>query len=142
MVSPKTIYFQVLIKYSSEHTSATEFIVTQFCLAPTPRFQNREGLTTEDEVGVEDAQGSLIGTLLIVDGGRDHKTERDAGDALQHDQNYDQSQGAFVRYLHKHKTMEFRETWSSDGSTAAATVQTTSRLLLSLTLKVVLKREK
>lgn len=45
--------------------------------------------TADDEVGVEDAQGGLVGTLLVVDCGWNDETKRDAGDALQHDQNYD-----------------------------------------------------
>lgn len=57
--------------------------------------------TAEDEVGVEDAQGGLVGTLLVVDPGWDDEAKRDAGDALQHDQNDDQHQRAFIRDLQR-----------------------------------------
>lgn len=67
-------------------------------------FPGSAKLTADDEVGVEDAQGGLVGTLLVVDCGWDDEAERDAGDALQHDQNYDQHQGAFIRHLQKRKT--------------------------------------
>lgn len=60
-------------------------------------------LTAEDEVRIEDAQCSLVGALLIVNCGRDDKSERDACDALQHDQDYHQHQGAFIRYLQRER---------------------------------------
>lgn len=56
-------------------------------------------LTAQDEVRVEDAQGGLVGALLVVDPRRDDQAEGDSRDALQHDQTYDQKQGAFVRHL-------------------------------------------
>lgn len=55
--------------------------------------------TAENEIGVEDAEGGLVGTLLVVDGRRDDQAKGDAGDALQHDEQDDQQQGAFVRSL-------------------------------------------
>lgn len=58
-------------------------------------------LTTDDEVGVEDAQGGLVGALLVINRGGDDEAERDAGDSLQHDQDYDQHQGAFIRHLQR-----------------------------------------
>lgn len=38
--------------------------------------------TADDEVGVEDAQGGLVGALLVIDGRRDDEAKGDAGDAL------------------------------------------------------------
>lgn len=64
--------------------------------------------TTDDEVGVEDAQGGLVGALLVVDGGWDDEAKRDAGDALQHDQHYDQHQGALIRHLQTEREVEIR----------------------------------
>lgn len=55
--------------------------------------------TAENEVGVENAEGGLVGALLVVDGRRDDQAEGDAGDALQHNEQDDQQQGAFVRSL-------------------------------------------
>lgn len=55
--------------------------------------------TADDEVGVEDAQSGLVGTLLVIDGRRDDEAKRDAGDALQHNQDDDQHQRAFVWHL-------------------------------------------
>lgn len=55
--------------------------------------------TADDEVGVEDAQGGLVGALLVVDGWRDDEAKGDAGDALQHNQDDDQHQRAFVWHL-------------------------------------------
>lgn len=59
--------------------------------------------TADDEVWIEDAQGGLVGALLIVDCGRDYEAERDASDSLKHDKDDDQHQGAFIRHLRSHK---------------------------------------
>lgn len=66
-------------------------------LAPVQQVQALP--TAENEVRVEDAEGGLVGALLVVDGRRDDQAEGDAGDALQHDEQDDQQQGAFVRNL-------------------------------------------
>lgn len=58
--------------------SATEALL--FC-----KLTGRVKPTADDEVGVEDAQGRLVGTLLVIDSSWDHKAEWDAGDTLQHD---------------------------------------------------------
>lgn len=55
--------------------------------------------TADDEVWVEDAQGGLVGALLIVNCGRDDEAERDASDSLKHDEDDDQHQGSFIRHL-------------------------------------------
>lgn len=59
--------------------------------------------TADDEVWVEDAQGGLVGTLLIVNCGRDDEAERDASDSLKHDEDDDQHQGSFIRHLPSQK---------------------------------------
>lgn len=67
--------------------------------------------TADDEVWVEDAQGGLVGALLIVDGRWDDEAEGDARDALQHDEDDDQHQGAFIRHLQSQKWEEDRDGW-------------------------------
>lgn len=67
--------------------------------------------TADDEVGVEDAQGGLVGALLVVDCGRDDEAKWDACDALQHDQNDDQHQGAFIRHLQRDRERREAEEW-------------------------------
>lgn len=67
--------------------------------------------TADDEVWVEDAQGGLVGALLIVDCRWDDEAERDARDALQHDEDDDQHQGAFIRHLRSQRREQDRVGW-------------------------------
>lgn len=85
---------------SAQSTHAlTQFTTSQLSWLNTVPAQP----TAEDEVGVEDAQGGLVGTLLVIDCGWDDEAKWDAGDALQHDQNDDQHQGAFIRHLQRER---------------------------------------
>ena len=72
-------------------------ILFQLCFAICVFLTNTH--TTDDEVGVEDAQGGLVGILLIVYGCGDDQAKRDARHTLQDDQSYDQHQGTLVRDL-------------------------------------------
>lgn len=76
-------------------------LLQQYCAPPPPlrAHQVKAQPTAENEVGVEDAEGGLVGALLVVDGRRDDQAKGDAGDALQHNEQDDQQQGAFVGSL-------------------------------------------
>lgn len=70
----------------------------------TPTHTHTVRPTADDEVWVEDAQGSLVGALFVVEGSGDDEAEGDAGDALEDDEDDDQNQGAFVWHLQRRRT--------------------------------------
>ena len=74
--------------------------------SPLVSFSLTHTRTTDDEVGVEDAQGGLVGILLIVYGCGDDQAKRDARHTLQDDQSYDQHQRTLVRNLEAVKKRE------------------------------------